>query len=274
MARAIDYLETFAEDQPNLDALANEMGLSPHHAQKVFHRWAGITPKQFVSLLTMQKARPLLREGSSVLDVSYEVGLSGPGRLHDLCIKCEALSPGEIKSGGKGLEIKYGWHPSPFGRAVFFVTARGVAGLAFADTGQEQDVAGDMMARWPDARFQRDDSFTKPIAEQIFSVRKGSLTLLLSGTPFQTAVWRALLEIPEGATTSYQNLASEIGRPKAVRAVGSAVGKNPISYLIPCHRVLRASGALGGYHWGPTRKRAMLAFEQANAEGLLVTAAK
>ncbi len=266
MARAIEYLDSHAGDQPSLDDLAGEMGLSPNRAQRVFRRWAGLTPKQFVSLVTMNQARPLLEEGESVLNVAYDVGLSGPGRLHDLCIRCEAMSPGEIKSGGAGLVISYGWCDTPFGRTLILYTSRGVTGLAFADPKSDKETLADMMSRWPKAEYRQDAQETEKLAEKIFSADGGDLSLLVGGTPFQIAVWRALLEIPAGATSTYQSIAEEIGKPKAIRAVGTAVGRNPISYLIPCHRVLRVSGALGGYHWGLTRKKAMLAYERANAE--------
>jgi len=263
VARAIGFIAARVRRQPRLADVAREMGLSPSHAQRVFSRWAGVSPKDFLSYLTHAHARALLEGEASVLDAAYATGLSGPGRLHDLTLKIEALSPGEIKREGEGVTLCYGTADSPFGPAVLVVTGRGLAGLAFADRGGEEAALADLARRWPKATLRRDVGTVSPLAARIFDRGSGPLRLLVAGTPFQIQVWEALLRIPAGRAMSYGRLAAAIGAPRAVRAVASAVGRNPIAYLIPCHRVLRESGALGGYRWGLTRKRAMLAFEAA-----------
>lgn len=275
VSRAIAYIDQSAKDQPSLDDVAREMGLSPCHAQRVFSRWAGISPKQFLGYLTHGHARALLTSQTSVLDTAYDVGLSGPGRLHDLCLSIEALTPGEIKRRGAGLTLFYGFHNSPFGTCLIFATDQSVAGLAFVDGGDEQDVFADMSARWPAAAFRQEPDTTRPYADRIFVDKTGDLKLILAGTPFQLKTWEALLRIPPGRAVSYAGLANFVGRPRAVRAVASAVGRNPIAYLIPCHRVLRNTGSLGGYHWGLSRKRALLAWESAQlAQTELTSSAK
>lgn len=264
---AIDFLEREFREQPGLDDLASEIGLSPAHMQKMFKRWAGISPKGFVQLTTHAHARELLEGHASVLDAALDVGLSGPGRLHDLFVKVEAMSPGEVKAKGEGLTLTWGLHETPFGQGLYVMTDRGMAGLAFCGAGEAsiEGARADMMARWPNARFVKDASTSRDIATRLYSRDPGTIRVDLSGTPFQLQVWQALLQIPEGQAVTYSDLAAHIGRPKAVRAVGTAVGRNPISYLIPCHRVLKLSGALGGYHWGTQRKRAILAWESAKA---------
>ena len=264
---AIDFLEKEFREQPSLDELAGKIGLSPAHMQKMFKRWAGVSPKGFVQMTTHAHARELLEGHASVLDAALDVGLSGPGRLHDLFVKVEAMSPGEVKSKGEGLTLTWGLHETPFGLGLYIMTQRGMAGLAFCEeeAASIAEAMADMKARWPNARFVEDPSTSQEVAARLFSRDPGKISVDLSGTPFQLQVWQALLQIPEGQAVTYSDLAAHIGRPKAVRAVGTAVGRNPISYLIPCHRVLRLSGALGGYHWGVRRKRAMMAWESAKA---------
>lgn len=264
--RAITYLSDHWRAQPPLGEVAAEVGLSEAHFQKLFKRWAGLSPKEFVQALTLDHARHLLRDHASVLDATYEVGLSGPGRLHDLFVTYEAMSPGEYKNRGEGLEIAYGFHPSPFGEALVMATARGLAGLAFCD-GPEQRAAvlADMTRRWPDARYVAAATRTAPYAARIFDAARWQsdqpLRVVMIGTDFEVRVWQALLKIPIGRATTYGDIAAHIGRPTAARAVGAAVGKNPISFVIPCHRVLGKSGALTGYHWGLTRKQAIIGWE-------------
>jgi AraC family transcriptional regulator of adaptative response/methylated-DNA-[protein]-cysteine methyltransferase len=261
IADAIAYLERRQSDQPTLEEVAAHVGLSPFHFQRLFSRWAGISPKQFLGVLTHAFARELLLESHSVLDVAFETGLSGPSRVHDLFVTHEAMSPGEVKQKGAGLDLVYGFHPSPFGEALFIVSDRGLAGLAFADE-NGGDVLNEMMGRWPKADYTEDSARVGTFARRIFGSEKGPVPLLLSGTNFQVRVWEALLAIPPGRLTTYEHVADTIGNASAVRAVGTAVGRNPISYVIPCHRVLRKSGALGGYHWGLVRKKAMIGWEQ------------
>ncbi len=262
MAQAIAFLSHHYRRQPTLDEAAREAGLSPHHFQRTFQRWAGVSPKKFVQFLTLEHARRLLDGEASVLDAAYDSGLSGPSRLHDLTLSIEAMTPGELKAKGKGLDIAYGFHPSPFGNALAMLTDRGLCGLAFADKGEEDAALADMQSRWPLAHYRKDAAQARAAVTRIFE-RDGKQPLFLIGTPWQVKVWEALLRIPEGRITTYETIAREVCTERATRAVGTAVGRNPISWLIPCHRVLRKSGALAGYHWGLDRKRAMLAFEAA-----------
>lgn len=266
IGRAIEFLDAQFREQPGLDDLAHELDLSPFHLQRLFKRWAGVSPKSFLQLVTHGHARTLLEGHASVLDTAYEVGLSGPGRLHDLFVKVEAMTPGEVKAMGAGLEMRWGLHATPFGEGLYVMSPRGFAGLAFADgtESSQAEALADMQGRWPLATFIEDASASKALASRLYGPDPGEITVDLSGTPFQLQVWQALLHIPEGQAVTYSDLAIHVGNPKAVRAVGTAVGRNPISWLIPCHRVLRTSGALGGYHWGTTRKRAMIAWESAN----------
>lgn len=268
MAEAISFIEENQLTQPRLEDVAAAMGLSPAHAQRIFTRWAGVSPKRLLALLTHVDARAALNDGAPLLDAAFEAGLSGPGRLHDLFVSVEAMTPGEVKRKGEGLEIRYGWHDTPFGAGLFMSTPRGLCGLAFADPETEGTALEDMKARWPNAAYIHDPAATAPIAARIFTpdAEEEPLKVLLGGTPFQMQVWRALLEIPFGETMSYTDIAKKVCTERAVRAVGSAVGRNPISFLIPCHRVLRQTKALGGYHWGLTRKKALLAWEAAKAE--------
>ncbi len=270
VAEAISFIEENQPHQPNLEDVADAMGLSPFHAQKVFTRWAGVSPKRLLAILTHAEARQALDEGLPLLDAAFDAGLSGPGRLHDLFVTVEAMTPGEVKRKGEGLEIRYGYHDTPFGAGLYMVTPRGLCGLAFVDPGTETAALEDMRARWPNATYVSDPAATAGFAARAFSTdtHHEPLRVHLGGTPFQLQVWRALLEIPFGEIASYTDIAKKVGTEKAVRAVGSAVGRNPISFLIPCHRVLRQTRALGGYHWGLTRKKALLAWEAARVEAL------
>jgi AraC family transcriptional regulator of adaptative response/methylated-DNA-[protein]-cysteine methyltransferase len=266
--RAIAFLsETWAE-QPSLDRLAAHLGLSPAHCQKLFKRWCGLSPKEFVQAITVDHARALLDGSASVLDAAHEVGLSGGSRLHDLFVSHEAMTPGDYKRRGEGLDMAYGFHASPFGEALLIATERGLAGLAFVDEdkGQtRQDALADMMQRWPRARYAEAPAKTGQHAKHIFNAggwsREQPVRLVMIGTDFDVRVWQALLKIPMGRAVSYTDIARHIGAPSASRAVGSAVGRNPISFVVPCHRVLRGDGSLGGYHWGITRKRALIGWE-------------
>ena len=262
VASAIAYLVDHAVEQPDLARVAAHVGLSPHHMQRVFKRWAGISPKQFLGFVTQQRAGALLREQTPLLDTALDVGLSGPGRLHDLCLTWEAMTPGDIKGGGRRVRLAYGFHDSPFGRALLIAAPRGLSGLAFCDAGGEAAALRDLTSRWPHAVHERDEDRTGCYAETLFHGKRGDMRLLMRGTAFQIKVWEALLHIPPGRVVSYSAVAAHIGAPRAARAVGQAVGRNPVAYAVPCHRVLRSSGVLGGYRWGRTRKRAMLAYER------------
>jgi AraC family transcriptional regulator, regulatory protein of adaptative response / methylated-DNA-[protein]-cysteine methyltransferase len=263
--RAIAFVCERWRAQPEIDAIAAAAGVSASELHHLFRRWAAITPKAFLQALTLEHARRLLRDSASVLDVSFEVGLSGPGRLHDLFVTHEAMSPGEWKSGGDGLRMSYGFHPSPFGTALVMTTQRGLAGLAFADPGEEQVALADMRGRWPKANIVEERARTAPLARRIFDTglwrADRPLRVVLIGTDFEVRVWETLLKIPMGRATTYSDIATKIGATRAARAVGAAVGKNPLSFVVPCHRVLGKDGALTGYHWGLTRKRAMLGWE-------------
>ena len=265
VCRNLAFLRENWRDQPSLEALAERNGLSAAHLQRLFMRWAGLSPKAFLQALTIDHARKLLRDSVSVLDTAYEVGLSGPGRLHDLFVTHEGMSPGLYKAKGQGLAIRHGFHDCPFGKALVMVTVYGICGLAFADDGQEQECFADMKRRWPDATYSEDMDRTAPIISRIFNPlhwrTEEPLRIVFIGSEFETTVWQTLLKIPMGGATSYSSIAAHIGKPKASRAVGAAVGKNPISFVVPCHRVLAKSGGLGGYHWGLTRKQAILGWE-------------
>ena len=263
--RAIGHIRGHWREQPEIDAIAEAAGVTPTELHHLFRRWAGLTPKAFLQALTLDGARQLLRDSASVLDATYEVGLSGPGRLHDLFVTHEAMSPGEWKSGGEGLTVFFGFHPSPFGSALVMATERGLAGLAFADPGEERAALADMKARWPRAAYVEDSARTAAVARRIFNSSQWQqdkpLRVVLIGTDWEVRVWETLLQIPMGRLTTYSDIASKIHKPAAARAVGAAVGKNPVSFVVPCHRVVGKSGDLTGYHWGITRKRAMLGWE-------------
>ena len=268
MGRAIRFLSARYLDQPSLEAAAAAVNLSPFHFQRLFTRYVGVSPKNFVGHLTLDHAKSDLAQGRNLLETSLDAGLSGPSRLHDLCLKIEAMTPGDYAKGGASVVIDYGFHPCPFGIALVMATARGVCGLAFADEGDEEEILADMRARWPKANYRKVPERTAKIAAQIFGDKKedSDLTLHLLGTPWQVKVWQALLAIPQGKVSTYHALAAQVGNAAAARAVGTAVGRNPISWLIPCHRVLASDGSLHGYHWGLERKRAMLAIERAQSE--------
>jgi AraC family transcriptional regulator, regulatory protein of adaptative response / methylated-DNA-[protein]-cysteine methyltransferase len=263
--RAIGHIRGHWREQPEIEAIAEAAGVTPTELHHLFRRWAGLTPKAFLQALTLDGARQLLRDSASVLDASYEVGLSGPGRLHDLFVTHEAMSPGEWKAGGEGLTLQFGFHPSPFGTALIMATDRGLAGLAFADPSGERAALADMKRRWPKAHYVENAARTTPIAHRVFDSRQWRqeqpLRVVLIGTDWEVRVWEALMQIPMGRLTTYSGLAGKVARPKAARAVGAAVGKNPVAFVVPCHRVIGKAGELTGYHWGLTRKRAMLGWE-------------
>jgi AraC family transcriptional regulator of adaptative response/methylated-DNA-[protein]-cysteine methyltransferase len=263
--RAIGHIRGHWREQPEIEAIAEAAGVTPTELHHLFRRWAGLTPKAFLQALTLDGARQLLRDSASVLDATYEVGLSGPGRLHDLFVTHEAMSPGEWKSGGEGLTVRFGFHPSPFGSALVMATERGLAGLAFADPGEEPAALADMKARWPRAAYVEDSARTAAVAKRIFDPSQWQpsqpLRVVLIGTDWEVRVWEALMQIPMGRLVTYSDIAGKVRSPAAARAVGAAVGKNPVSFVVPCHRVVGKSGELTGYHWGITRKRAMLGWE-------------
>lgn len=263
--RNLEFLRENWREQPTLEELAARNGLSEAHLQRLFMRWAGLSPKAFVQALTLDSARKLLRDSATVLDTAYEVGLSGPGRLHDLFVSHEGMSPGFYKAKGKGLTIRYGFHDCPFGKALVMATDYGVCGLAFSDPGQEQETLADMKSRWPEASYVETPSVTRPLIARIFDPANWKsdqpLRIVFIGSDFENRVWQTLMKIPLGQAATYSDIASHIGNAKASRAVGAAVGKNPISFVVPCHRVLGKAGGLCGYHWGLTRKQAMLGWE-------------
>jgi AraC family transcriptional regulator of adaptative response/methylated-DNA-[protein]-cysteine methyltransferase len=268
--RALQWLAENAERQPSLEESADAAGLSPFHFQRIFSRWAGVSPKQFLQYMSLERAKKRLAEGASVLEASMDAGLSGPSRLHDAFVSVESVTPGEYKRGLAGTRVAYGYHPTPFGDCVALTTARGLCGLGFVGDGDRDAAFQDLARRFPNATFQERTGDTAAVVRQVFAAADGPadapLRVLLHGTPFQVQVWRALLEIPRGGHACYGDLAARIGSPGAARAVGAAVGANPISYLIPCHRVIRKTGALGGYHWGEGRKLAILGMEVLAAE--------
>ena len=271
VCRVIEKISLDYRDQPSLEALAEDVGETPTGLQKLFTRWAGLSPKAFLQAVTLDHARRLLDGGMPLLETSYELGMSGPGRLHDLFVTHEAMSPGDYKNRGEGLVIRYGYHISPFGIALVMVTDRGLAGLSFNDPGEETAAFADMSGRWPNATYVEDMSATAPYASRIFDPARWRadqpLRVVMIGTDFQVSVWEALLKIPMGKARSYSSIAEEIGKPSASRAVGAAVGANPMSFVVPCHRALGKSGALTGYHWGLTRKRAILGWEAGQVMG-------
>ena len=265
--RAIEFLAESWQEQPDLKMLADHIGLSPAHCQKLFKRWCGLSPKEFLQAITIDRARELLGDSNNLLQTAFDVGLSGTGRLHDLFVDHEAMTPGDYKRRGAGLDIFYGFHQSPFGLSLLMATERGVCGLAFADDEKSQsEILDDMIARWPAANFRLDEQVTCHHALQVFQPGKWRkdkpIRLVLIGSDFEVKVWETLLKIPMGRMVTYTDVAERIGRPSASRAVGTAVGRNPISFVVPCHRVVRKDGGLGGYHWGITRKRAIIGWEK------------
>ncbi|WP_377296732.1 methylated-DNA--[protein]-cysteine S-methyltransferase [Rhizobium sp. SGZ-381] len=269
--QVIERITLDYRDQPSLERIAADLDRSPTQLQKVFTRWAGLSPKTFLQAVTLDHAKRLLgHEQLPLLEASYEVGLSGPGRLHDLFVTHEAMSPGEWKAKGGGLTISYGFHPSPFGLALVMATERGLAGLAFADNeGGKAACFEDMAKRWPNAVYVEDKAATAPYIARAFDPSRWCaeepLRVVLIGSDFQVRVWQSLLKIPFGKAVTYSDVARDIGQPTASRAVGAAIGRNPISFVVPCHRALGKSGALTGYHWGLTRKRAILGWEAGKA---------
>ncbi len=265
--KAIQYIETHFDRQPELKAVADHIGLSEFHFQRLFSRWVGISPKRFLQFLTKEYVKELLARPRSLLDAAYGAGLSGPGRLHDLFVTCEAVTPGEFKAGGKGLTIAYGWHDSPFGECLIARTERGICWLSFVRSGNRQALIDEFTAAWKKARIVEDPSRTRPLVARIYDPamwkRSSPLPVLVKGTNFQIKVWEALLKIPVGTVVTYEDIALYIGFPKAVRAVGNAVGRNPVSFAIPCHRVVRKTAEFGNYGGGPARKKAMLGWEAA-----------
>jgi AraC family transcriptional regulator of adaptative response/methylated-DNA-[protein]-cysteine methyltransferase len=266
VATAIRYLERHYRDQPSLADVARAVNLSPHHFQRLFRRWAGVSPKRFMQYLTLEHARRALHAGRSVLATSLDAGLSGPGRLHDLFVTFEAVTPGEFKTKGAGLDVTYGTAPSPFGDALIAETARGICGLAFTRRGTRARALESLRAQWPHATVRRDQQRAAMTARTIFQPGRAAERLLLDlrGSNFQIKVWEALLRIPPGTLVSYGDVAAAVGRPAAHRAVASAVARNPVAFIIPCHRVIRQSGQLGSYRWGDERKRAIVAWEAAH----------
>ena len=265
VASVIRFLDRHHTEQPDLAALAKTAGLSSFHFHRLFSTWAGVTPKDFLQCLTLEHVKQLLRDGDNVFDAALNAGLSGSGRLHDLCVTLEAASPGEMKSGGAGIEVDYGFTATPFGEVLIAETKRGVCHLSFVDQGR--NAAHEVLkSQWPNAKRRRDDARIAKLAAKIFSsdpveTSNRRLRTFVRGTQFQLRVWRALLRVPVGSLTTYGRLAEAMGQSQAARAVGSAVGANLIAFIIPCHRVIRETGALGHYHWDPIRKRAIVGWE-------------
>lgn len=265
ISSAIAFIRQHHLSQPDLATVANHVGLSESHFQKLFTQWAGISPKRFLQYITLEYAKSRIAQTQNILDLTADVGLSSPGRLHDLFVTIEAMSPGEFKAGGAGLVIRYGIHNTPFGQALIATTSRGVCNLHFIEATSPISAKEILKQSWPKAEIINEAKATQPLCDAIFSTttskNKKSLTLLIKGTNFQIQVWRALLQLPFGSLTTYKTIANMIDRPTATRAVGTAIGKNPIGYLIPCHRVIRSSGELGGYLWGLDRKLTILGWE-------------
>ncbi len=269
--KAIRFLDENAREQPSLGDVAGHLGLSLFHCHRLFHRWAGVTPKDFLQVATLGYAKALLRESRPVLEAALEAGLSGPGRLHDLCVSLEGMTPGEYGRGGEGVTVRWGMHPTPVGEALFAMTERGVCAIHFLPPLQPLALSlskrlQPLHTAWPRARLKRDDAATAKVAHEVAGRMLGRtrerLAVVLRGTRFQVKVWEALLAIPAGSVTTYGEVAARIGQPEAHRAVASAIGANAVGYLIPCHRVLRATGAMGGYRWGEARKRVLLGLER------------
>ena len=268
--KAILYLEKNAHRRPDLKEVAQAVNLSEYHFQRIFRRWAGISPKRFLQFLTLERIKELMKGSGSLLDITYQAGLSSAGRLHDLFVNVDAVTPGEFRRRGENLKIRYGFYPSPFGECLVAVTDRGITNLAFIQPGKRAIAVRDIKTEWKRADIAEDPATTKPYVEKIFRPGQsgGKVDLFVKGTNFQIKVWKALLRIPRGAVISYGAVARQIGRPKAVRAVANAVANNPIAFLIPCHRVILKSGAFGGYRWGSTRKKIILAWEAGRGKSI------
>jgi AraC family transcriptional regulator of adaptative response/methylated-DNA-[protein]-cysteine methyltransferase len=265
---AIQYIETNFREQPSLKDVADSIGLSEYHFQRLFRRWAGISPKRFLQYLTAEYAKSLLQESQTVLDTAYDAGLSGTGRLHDLMVNIHAMTPGEVQALGAGLTISYGLHESPFGKCLIGVTERGICHLAFVSPEGEGDAIRELQQSWSYATLQEDPEITQPYIDRIFYPSDNAndpILLLVKGTNFQVKIWEALLRVPAGNVVTYGDIAEIVGDANASRAVGSAVGNNPVAYLIPCHRVIRKSGVLGEYRWGSARKKLLIGWEAAQA---------
>ncbi|HBB31321.1 MAG TPA: 6-O-methylguanine DNA methyltransferase [Cyanobacteria bacterium UBA8803] len=264
IAKAIAFMRQNYLHQPALATIAQHIHLSEYHFQRLFTRWVGISPKRFWQYLTLEYAKSKIAETTNLLDLTLEAGLSSPGRLHDLFVKLEAMSPGEFKTGGRGLQIRYGIHETPFGECLIATTSRGICNLHFLDATYKDRAEQMLRSEWPNADIVQEQLATQTIRDRIFAPVAGNpkpLVVFVKGTNFQIQVWRALLKVPLGGVTTYQSLAAAIGRPTAARAVGNALGSNPVAYLIPCHRVIRESGDLGGYRWGLERKAVLLGWE-------------
>jgi AraC family transcriptional regulator of adaptative response/methylated-DNA-[protein]-cysteine methyltransferase len=270
IAQAINYIEANAHRQPDLNELATHVGLSEYHFQRLFTRWAGLSPKRFLQFLTRENAKALLANAGNLLDATYAAGLSSPGRLHDLFVQTEAVTPGEYKTKGTGVEIVYGFHPTPFGECLLALTGRGICFLAFVEKDRSSALK-ELQRSWSNATLTEAPLLTAPVVEQIFSPgsRGPLLHLHLRGTNFQIKVWEALLALPPGHVTTYQALAEQVGSSSSARAVGNALACNPVAYLIPCHRVLQKSAHFGNYRYGQTRKKAILAWEMAATKSSL-----
>ncbi|MEL7037306.1 MAG: methylated-DNA--[protein]-cysteine S-methyltransferase [Cyanobacteria bacterium J06592_8] len=274
IAKAIAFIRDHHLDQPDLKTIAQQVHLSEYHFQRLFTQWAGISPKRFLQYITVEYAKSKIAETPNLLELTADAGLSSPGRLHDLFVKLEAMSPGEYKAAGAGLQICYGIHRTPFGDCLIATTARGICNLLFLDGIDENTAQNHLCTEWKNAEIIQDRQATVGIRDRIFypntspsdTAHPSPITLWVKGTNFQIQVWRALLNIPNGSLTTYQRLATFIGHPKAARAVGNAVGRNPVAYLIPCHRVIRASGEMGGYRWGLERKAMLLGWEAVHSE--------
>lgn len=268
IAEAIAFMRQHQSSQPDLDTIAQHVHLSKYHFQRLFTQWAGISPKRFLQYLTVEYAKSKIEDTRSLLELTMDAGLSSPGRLHDLFVRLEAMSPGEFKSGGAGLQIQYGLYDSPFGACAIATTARGICNLQFLEEATKAEVASLLKADWPQAELIEDGDVVRAIGDRIFQKSGDAscpISLHVKGTNFQIQVWRALLKIPFGGVVTYQGLGGVLGRPSAARAIGNAVGRNPVGYLIPCHRVIRASGELGGYRWGTARKSVLLGWEAGQA---------
>jgi AraC family transcriptional regulator of adaptative response/methylated-DNA-[protein]-cysteine methyltransferase len=268
--QAIDYLAEHVQQQPDLDAVAAQVHLSPFHFQRLFTEWAGVSPKKFLQYLTLDFLKQKINAGANVAALAEEAGLSSPSRVHDLFVGIEGVTPAAFRQAGKGLLIRYGYHNTPFGMCFAGATERGICGLSFVEEDRVRDEFASFSQKWAFAELIHDPQFTQPYVHRIFAPEKqafNQLSVLVQGTPFQLQVWEALLRIPLGAVSTYEQIGRAIGKPTAARAVGTAVGDNPVGYLIPCHRVIRKAGQLGEYRWGSGRKKAMIGWEMARAWG-------